>query len=264
MAKVTLKLILRHSITEVKDNKDSLRNPSYLPQDAFKKVMEEARVKETIEQYFGSKTKEHNDLLEYAHKNPHVFLTLASSGLVRKIKILWEDRVKDCHLPIEIQQNETTDSWDTVSLADLTDKANLSPDAFVEGEDECNEREWDVLDLSHFITEQWRFYAVTFDKRQFLYQGIPDRRPLPFVQISARAAASGNFGKLFRVGLRREHLKLGSSRADFPYLREVRKPKLRTSMPRVPMLIVRIVGSGFPTCVRGCCQATAKSEWRLG
>lgn len=251
MAKVISKLILDHCIDEVedsKDNKDSLPNPAYLPRDAFKVVMEEALVKETIKPYVGSLSRqEQDDLLRYALDNPQVFLTLASSGLVRKIKTLWEARVKDCHLPIKVERNKKTRRWDTVSLANLTNETNLSPDAFVEGESEHNEREWGVSDLRRFVTDQWLFHAVIFNTRQFLYPGLSDKCPLPFVEISAGAAGSGNFGKVFRVGLRRQHLKLGSSRAEFPYLREVRKSKLRNSIPRVPILIVRIVGPRFQT-----------------
>lgn len=231
MAIVTAKFIRDHCIEEFKERKDSLRNPSYLPQDASHQVMRKDQVKATLEKYVGSSdTQEENSLLEYARKNPHVFLTLASSRLVKKIKTLWEAKVKDCHLPVRLQYDETTRRWQMVSLADPADQVHLSPNAFVEGDDEEDESKWDLAHLTHFVTEQWRFYAVTFDKRRFLYEGLSDKRPLPFIEISTGPAGSGNFGKVFRVGLRREHLI--PSHAEFQYLRLVRNSKLRMAHPQ--------------------------------
>lgn len=228
---VTSKLIRDQCIEEFKERKDSLRNPSYLPQDASHQVMRKDLVKATIEKYVrSSNIQEENDLLEYARKNPHVFLTLASSRLVKKIKTLWEAQVKDCHLPVRLQYDEKTGRRHMVSLIDPAEESNLSPNAFVEGDDEEDESKWDLADLTHFVTEQWRFYAVIFDQRQFLYDGLSDKRPLPFIEISTGAAGSGNFGKVFRVGLRKEHVI--PNHAEFQYLRLVRKSKLRIARPQ--------------------------------
>lgn len=225
MAIVTSKFIRDHCIEEFKERKDSLRNPSYLPQDASRDVMRKDLVKATIEKYVrSSNTQETNNLLEYARKNPHVFLTLASCRLVKKIKNLSVTQVKDCHLPVRLQYDETTGRRQMVSLADPVGEAILSPNAFVEGDDEEDESKWDLADLTHFAAEQWRFYAVIFDTRRFIYGGISDKQPLPFIEVSTGPAGSGNFGKVFRVGLRREHVT--PNHAELQYLCLVRKSKL--------------------------------------
>lgn len=221
MAIVSSASISKQCVAEF-EGRDSLQNPSYLPEYAFRHFMRDDLVKATIEKYAGSSTvQRQDDLLEYALKNRHVFLTLASSRLVKKIKTLWEAQVKDCHLPVRLEYDETTGRRHMVSLADPVHEATLSSSAFVEGDDEVDDSLWDYSDLRRFVTDQWLFYALIFDRGQFLYQGLSDKRPLPFVQISAGAAGSGNFGKVFRVGLRKEHLIPEDAR--FEYLREVRK-----------------------------------------
>ncbi|KAL2277522.1 hypothetical protein FJTKL_15438 [Diaporthe vaccinii] len=224
MAIVTSRYIRDRCIEEFKERNDSLRNPSYLPRDASHQVMrEDDNVKATIEKYVRPSTiEEKRNLLEYARKNPHVFLTLASSRLVKKIKTLWEAHVKDCHLPVRLQYDETTGRRQMVSLEDPAYEAKLSPNAFVEGDDEEDESKWDLADLTHFVTEQWRFYAVIFDTTRFLYEGLSDKRPLPFIEISTGAAGSGNFGKVFKVGLRREHVV--PNHTEFQYLRLIQGP----------------------------------------
>lgn len=224
MAIVTSRYIRDRCIEEFKERKDSLRNPSYLPRNASHQVMrEDDNVKATIEKYVGySNIQERDDLLKYAHKNPHVFLTLASSRLVKKIKTLWEAQVKDCHLPVRLQYDEKTGRRQMVSLVDPAQESNLSPNAFVEGDDEEDESKWDLADLTHFVTEQWRFYAVIFDVRRFLYGDLPDKRPLPFIEISKGPSGSGNFGKVFKVGLRREHVV--PNHTEFQYLRLIQVP----------------------------------------
>lgn len=232
MAIVTSRYIRDRCIEEFKERKDSLRNPSYLPRNASHQVMrEDDNVKATIEKYVGySNIQERDDLLKYAHKNPHVFLTLASSRLVKKIKTLWEAQVKDCHLPVRLQYDEKTGRRQMVSLVDPAQESNLSPNAFVEGDDEEDESKWDLADLTHFVTEQWRFYAVIFDVRRFLYGDLPDKRPLPFIEISKGPSGSGNFGKVFKVGLRREHVV--PNHTEFQYLRLVRKSQLLRAHPQ--------------------------------
>lgn len=221
MAIVTSGRIRDQCVAEF-EGKDSLQNPPYLPSDEFRHVMGKNLVKATIEKYAGSSTvQREDDLLEYALENRHVFLTLASSRLVRKIKTLWEAQVKDCHLPLRLEYDETTGRRHMVSVVDPVHEETLSPNAFVEGDDEVDDSFWDDSDLRRFVTDQWLFCALIFDRGQFLYPGLSDKRPLPFVQISAGAAGSGNFGKVFRVGLRREHLMPEDAR--FEYLREVRK-----------------------------------------
>lgn len=186
-----------------------LSNPTYLPQDVFHQLVSGDRVQATIKQYFrSSSTEEIHDLVEYARQNPHVFLTLVSCGRVKKLKSLKEAQVRDYHLPLD---EEISDS--NLSQVVSLNRVKLPPSGFVEG--------WDLRHLHNFIEDQWMFYAVVFHKSCLLYPSLHPKCPLPFVKISALAEStgSGNFGKVFRVGLSETHVT--SAHTEFQYLRRV-------------------------------------------
>lgn len=199
-------------------DRGSLSNPTYLPRDVFHHLFDGDQVKATIEKSFrSSSAQDIHELVEYARQNPHIFLTLVSCRLVKKLATLRGARVRDHHLPLAEEYEETADSNRSriVSLA----RVNLPPNGFVEGDDETDEDKWDLGDLQKFIDYQWMFYAIVFHKSLLLYTGLHPKCPLPFVNISAEGTGSGNFGKVFRVGLNEKHLT--SDYAEFPYLRRV-------------------------------------------
>lgn len=219
---VTSSRINQQCIQAFDTKSDSLPNPAYLPLDAFDQLLSEDLVKATIGNSFRhSSTREKSHLFEYARRNRKIFLTLASAKLLKKIKVLRKAQVKDCHLPVREEYDRTT------GRCRIFSSENQPLNGFVEGDDEENEDEWDLAHIRQFIANQWLFYAVAFDKSRFLYKGLPEKRPLPFVEISVGAAGGGKFGKIFRVGLRREHLTPDHSK--FQYLRLVCKSKLRTA-----------------------------------
>ncbi|KAG8168098.1 hypothetical protein KVR01_003787 [Diaporthe batatas] len=203
---------------EFRLDRGSLSNPTYLPQDLFHQLSSRDRVKATIEKSFGSSSaKDLHELVEYAHQNPHIFLTLVSCRLVKKLPSLRGAGVRDDHLPLAEEYEEGTGS-NRARIVSLN-TVKLPPNAFVEGDDETDEDKWDLGDLQKFIDYQWMFYAVVFHRSLLLYTGLHPKCPLPFVKISADGTGSGNFGKVFRVGLNEKHLT--STYAEFPYLHRI-------------------------------------------
>lgn len=204
-------------IQAFKTSPDSLSNPAYLPRDTFKDFLSAAQVKATIGKYAPSTNKQEKDrLFEYARQNPIIFLTLASTQLVNKIKLLQQAQVEDRHLPVRKIYDPRTQRLQIFPSEDSINDASQHLSGFVTN--------WNSADLKQFVLNQWLFYAVVFEKSRFLYEGLSHPCPLPFVELSTGAAGGGHFGKVFRVGLRMEHVK--PDHAHFPYLRQVSKSKL--------------------------------------
>lgn len=210
-------------------NNDSLRNPDYLPKSRFD-LFCGAAVTATIDNEFpSSDTQEKRTLIEYARQNRRIFLTLASTFLVQKIGLLRDAQIEDSHLPVRMEIDSRTGGGQIFSLNDHVD---LPLNGFVERDDASPDaNNWNLAQLRSFVGDQWQFCAVAFQQSRFRYEGIPEKCPLPFIQIS-EGAAGGAFGKVFRVGLRGEHLTFEPGDAEFLYLRQVRKFKLRKAYPQ--------------------------------
>lgn len=197
---------------------DTLHNPSYLRQGAFSQFLQRDEVKKAIRKGLGSEYAGQGELVEYAINNRHVFFTLVMSKLIRKLPLLWSARFLDRHLPVRWNYDEDN----VLRVYSMADDHDRPLQCFVEcEEDEDDAKSWDFADVKSFASNQWLFFAVAFEKERFKYE-IDRLCPLPYINLTGDAPAGGGFGKVFKLGLQAEHLKLDGNSKFGKYLRTVR------------------------------------------
>lgn len=194
---------------------DILHNPRYLPQDERSDFLNPRRVGVTIRHHFRSlDAKEENKLFHYSIKNPWVFLTLAVTKLIKKMPLLRSGHFTDRNLPVQWERNKEAEGGMIVySVADVK-KSPLR--CFALGDDE--NKNWDWPDIEMFVWKQWTFFAVVFEDNCFRHQ-IHHERPLPYVELP-QDMGRGYFGKVFKLGLRAEHIRSNFGRY-FPQVRQM-------------------------------------------
>lgn len=207
---------------------NGFRNPNYLPKGAFHDFLDEGLVSRTIEKELRSQSydaRELRELVTYSIRNPRLFLTLAATDLISKMPLLYKGGFPDSALPVV----SVEDDENNLTLYSVADGERKRPwKCFVEGDDGTNN--WKHAQLEQFISKQWTFLAALFGHNNSLEYKIHHKRPLPYVQLSNEASGGGHFGRVFKFGLRQEHVSLIPD--EYHYLRKVRKSNLRTPRPR--------------------------------
>ncbi|KAJ4387278.1 hypothetical protein N0V93_007867 [Gnomoniopsis smithogilvyi] len=186
----------------------TLHNPSYLPKDEFDDFLQGDRIKATIqmERAFQSyRSKRKKDLIEYSRRNPKVFLTLAVTDLIKKMPLLFSEKFEDKDFPVRLELKEGSGP----KVFSVSGTQHRPWECFVLGDDE--DHEWAWAELEHFVSKQWMFSAFTFDTRSFMAILLQDC-PLPYFKLGGMAIGGGHFGKVFKLGLRAEHIIPQSSR----------------------------------------------------
>lgn len=199
---------------------DSLNNPTYLPQSEFSDFLQRNRVEETVRgnRHFGSYSLDKvQRLIDYSTRNPKVFLTLAVSDLICKMPLLFSDNFRDFDLPI--RRKRDSNGFQVYSMADRHDERPWR--CFI-----GNGWSWCRMDI--FLSNQWLFCAVIFEKNRFKYE-VPQKCPLPYTKLEDAAAAGGHFGRVFKLQLREEHI-TSSFENYLPYHRKVRQIPFRTTI----------------------------------
>lgn len=198
---------------------DTLHNPRYLPLNAFRDFLNRDRVTITLrsERYLGShSSQDMQKLVEYSTRNPLVFMTLAMTKLIRKMPLLCAGNFTDKALPVRREYSKETG----LKVFSLEDHQNRPWPCFLEGDHDTNS--WDWADVDQFVSTQWTFYAVIFENDCFEYE-IHRTRPLPYVNLPDTTSAGGHFGKVFKLGLRAEHVRSNFGRY-FPRVRQIDIP----------------------------------------
>lgn len=196
-------------------NMETMCNPRYLPQDERHDFLSPRRVTSTIRHHFQSlDTNEEKELVQYSIDNPWVFLTLAVTNRIKKMPLLRSGRFTDRHLPVQWESNKEAEGGMIVYSVEDVKKSPWR--CFALGNDK--NRNWDWTDVEVFVWKQWTFSAVIFGGNCFRYQ-IHQERPLPYVKLPG-TIAKGYFGKVFKLGLRAEHIRSNFGRY-FPKVRQV-------------------------------------------
>lgn len=205
-------------------------NPKFLPKDAFGKRLDEGLVTATIQHHLGplypGSAENWRGFVGYSLHNPRLFLTLAASDLIAKMPLLRDGNFSDNDLPV----NSLEDDERNMIIYSVSDvQRRRSWGCFVEDDDNTNG--WTQPQLEQFIAKQWTFSVHIFGPSLF-EPDIPCLKPLPYVLLSENSAAGeGHFGKVFKLGLREDHL---IRRLDdhHHYMRRVRLSNIVTLYPR--------------------------------
>lgn len=210
---------------------DGFCNPAYIPKDIQDSFKDKTRIENTFQAEFEPKKVPNalmGTLVDYGYHNQSVFMTLAFKKLIVKIKPLSDGGFHDKSLPIGKRPDKEDNSRTCVySLACPQKELGGFPQTENGADHHKDEIEtiWDREEVDRFEGGQWAFQAPVFELGP-----LPDRLlnlsrdcPLPYVWQSKwkTAAASGNFGQVWRMGLRTEHLK-NSSGQKYKHLRTVR------------------------------------------
>lgn len=198
---------ISHECTDEFVVENTLHNPSYLRQDAFGKFVRRDRVEATIRTHLGGFYDADNlrKLVEYSVRNPRVFLTLSVTKLVRKMPLLCSGDFADKNLPVRWQYDERS----VLRVYSVEHDQNRPWQCFVQGEDEMSS--WDFADVKQFVLNQWLFLAIIF-RNDGLNYIIQRDRPLPYITLPQKTANGGNFGKVFKLGLQKDHMRFISRR----------------------------------------------------
>lgn len=225
---------------------NGLRNPKYLPLREFQSsLLRQDRISAIIQKHFKRESKE---LVDYCERNPNIFRILVFTSLLNKLEPLRSYGFKDSYLPIYTLCPDK--QWEVYSMAG--GKKNILrcfPQAL------CNHAEdeedldgngieygpemWDWDELEKLKSGQWIFLAPIFDTKPLkLKYDLHYNCPLPYDKIPAAGAsttlsthdgpsASGHFGRVWRLGLREEYLKV--SYKKYRHLRKVGPSQLPIS-----------------------------------
>ena len=198
---------------EEKQQRKEAHCEPFMPRSALESLVQHERVKADLDGLLGDRD-DNEELARYVvDRASKAFLTAIYIQAIRVedgepcIKLLYEGDFRDMNLPVHVIRNE--DEFDPYEVC-----ANGSDTAL-----ECFS-DWGMLLKEQYEEKQWVFLAPTFDEGDFNYE-FHENEPIPFVYMFNPAPARGFFSKVFKLGLRTDHLRVNQRsfqlvRAIFP------------------------------------------------